>query len=44
MIYGLLNKAYGIYLPALIVITGISYILYVKLTNVVNKDIGHQWI
>jgi uncharacterized protein with PQ loop repeat len=35
MIYGLLNKAYGIYIPALIVIAGINYILYVKWTNVV---------
>lgn len=31
VIYGILNKAYGIYLPSLIVCSGILYILYVKL-------------
>lgn len=31
VIYGILNKAYGIYLPSSIVCSGILYILYVKL-------------
>lgn len=32
MIYGLLNKSYGIYLPPILLICGLLYILYVKLT------------
>ncbi len=44
MIYGILNKAYGIYIPALIVITGISYILYVKVTNVIKVDLEKELI
>ncbi len=34
IIYGLLNKAYGIYLPAFIMTIGLFYILYIK----VNYD------
>lgn len=37
VLYGLLNKAYGIYLPALLVVMGVSYILSVKLKNTENK-------
>ena len=44
MIYGVLNKAYGIYLPAIIVISGVSYILYVKLTNVIENKIEKELI
>jgi uncharacterized protein with PQ loop repeat len=33
VLYGLLNRAYGIYLPAIIILTGISYVLYIKLSN-----------
>ena len=32
IIYGLLNKSYGIYLPPILLICGLLYILYVKLT------------
>jgi uncharacterized protein with PQ loop repeat len=32
IIYGLLNKSYGIYLPPILLISGLLYILYVKLT------------
>ena len=31
VLYGVINNAYGIYLPALILIVGITYILYVKI-------------
>ena len=31
IIYGLLNKAYGIYLPAIIFSLGLIYILYIKI-------------
>jgi uncharacterized protein with PQ loop repeat len=31
-LYGILNGAYGIYIPSLILISGISYVLYVKMT------------
>jgi uncharacterized protein with PQ loop repeat len=31
-LYGILNGVYGIYIPSLILITGISYVLYVKMT------------
>ena len=32
VLYGILNKSYGIYLPASLVILGLFYVLYVKLT------------
>jgi uncharacterized protein with PQ loop repeat len=32
MIYGILNNSYGIYLPPIILISGLLYILYVKLS------------
>ena len=37
VLYGLLNQAYGIYLPALLVVMGVSYILFVKLKTTENK-------
>lgn len=39
-IYGLLNNAYGIYLPASILISGLLYILYIKLNyeNIANIE------
>jgi len=40
MIYGILNNSYGIYLPPIILISGLLYILYVKLSyeNSVNIE------
>ena len=32
VIYGILNNSYGIYLPPIILISGLLYILHVKLT------------
>ena len=32
VIYGLINNSYGIYLPPIILICGLLFILYVKLT------------
>ncbi len=32
VLYGVLNKSYGIYLPAAIIALGLFYILYIKLT------------
>lgn len=42
MIYGILNNAYGVYLPPMVIISGLLYILYVKITyettgNIENK-------
>ena len=31
LIYGLTNKAYGIYIPTILFLSGLLYILYVKL-------------
>ena len=31
-LYGILNNAYGIYIPSLILISGVIYVLYVKIT------------
>jgi uncharacterized protein with PQ loop repeat len=39
VLYGLLNKAYGIYLPALLVVMGVSYILFVKVKNTDENDL-----
>jgi len=38
-LYGFLNNACEIYVPALIVITGITYILYIKLNFETSKNI-----
>lgn len=43
-IYGFLNNAYGIYLPAILVLIGISYILYVKLKNIQENKIEMELI
>ena len=42
VLYGILNNAYGIYLPAIIVVIGISYILYVKINYSVNNNVETQ--
>lgn len=39
MIYGILNNSYGIYLPPVILISGLLYILYVKLTYETTANI-----
>ncbi len=44
VLYGILNNAYGIYLPALVVISGISYILFVKMNNITNNKIEMELI
>ncbi len=40
--YGILNNSYGIYLPAIIMVMGISYILYVKLNYYVDNNVESQ--
>jgi uncharacterized protein with PQ loop repeat len=42
VLYGILNNAYGIYLPAIIIVMGISYILYVKIDYSVDNNIEIQ--
>ena len=42
MIYGLLNNSYGIYLPPILLISGLLYILYVKLTYENNTKIENE--
>ena len=51
IIYGIMNNAYGIYIPAFIFIIGILYIFYVKInysanqtvtSDLVNKEILQQ--
>ena len=44
IIYGLLNKLYGIYLPAILLICGLLYILYVKLTyeNLIYENLTYE--
>lgn len=42
VVYGLLNKAYGIYLPALIVVMGVLYILFVKMKNTAENKIENE--
>lgn len=37
-LYGMLNGAYGVYLPAITLVIGASYILYVKLNNSNSLD------
>jgi uncharacterized protein with PQ loop repeat len=38
-IYGLLNHAYGIYIPSMLALLGIGYIFFVKLTNTLDNKI-----
>ena len=40
--YGIMNKIYGIYLPAIIVIMGLIYILYIKLIFTYNSGIEKE--
>ena len=42
VIYGILNNSYGIYLPPIIIITGLLYILYVKLNYEKNSYIENE--
>ena len=44
VIYGILNEAYGIYLPASLVVLGVSYILFVKLKNIQENKIEMELI
>ena len=39
VLYGILNNSYGIYLPAVIIAIGISYILYVKINYSVDNNV-----
>ncbi len=41
LFYGIMNKSYGIYVPAIIISIGLLYILYIKLTyeNLFNEKI-----
>ena len=39
VLYGILNNTYGIYLPAIIIVIGISYILYVKINYSVDNNV-----
>ena len=36
-VYGIINKTYGIYIPALILVVGILYILYTKINYEENS-------
>jgi hypothetical protein len=44
--YGKINNIFGIYFPALIIFTGISYVLYVKIiyneTNQIEKELKNK--
>ena len=42
VIYGLINNSYGIYLPPIILISGLFYILYIKLTYENNTKIENE--
>ncbi len=42
VIYGYMNKAYGIYIPAILFIVGVLYILHVKLNYGINKTIEND--
>jgi uncharacterized protein with PQ loop repeat len=42
VLYGILNNSYGIYLPAIIIVIGISYILYVKINYSVDNNVESQ--
>jgi len=42
VLYGILNNTYGIYLPAIIIIIGLLYILYVKLNYSVDNNVELQ--
>jgi uncharacterized protein with PQ loop repeat len=42
VLYGILNNAYGIYLPAIIILIGVSYILYVKINYLIDNNVETQ--
>ena len=42
VVYGILNNSYGIYLPAIIIVIGISYILYVKINYSLDNNVESQ--
>jgi uncharacterized protein with PQ loop repeat len=44
IVYGLLNRSYGIYLPPILLISGLLYILYVKLTyeNLTYENLTYE--
>lgn len=42
VLYGILNNSYGIYLPAIIIVIGISYILYVKINYSLDNNVESQ--
>jgi hypothetical protein len=42
VLYGILNNSYGIYLPAIIIAIGISYILYVKINYSVDNNVESE--
>lgn len=41
-IYGLINNSYGIYIPASVLIVGVTYILYIKLSYKKNEAIEDE--
>ena len=42
IIYGILNNTYGIYLPQIIIVFGLLYILYIKLTYETSDNIENN--
>jgi len=42
MIYGILNNSYGIFIPPILMITGLLYILYIKLTYETNNKVESE--
>ena len=42
VIYGIINNSYGIYIPALIFVIGVSYILYIKLKYENGNKVEHE--
>jgi uncharacterized protein with PQ loop repeat len=42
VLYGILNNTYGIYLPAIIIVIGISYILYVKINYSIDNNVESE--
>ena len=42
VLYGILNNAYGIYIPALILISGVCYVLYVKMSYKKNASVEKE--
>lgn len=43
ILYGVLNNSYGIYLPAMVALTGILYILFVKIKNAKMKNMEDEF-